>query len=257
MIVLAFGFFRPALAHEYQSDGSVTVLLHTNPDDDPIAAEPASLFFQVTDTANRFDAAKCDCSVTVSNEGKSLFAGFLFRIEGASIYAFTVPFTFPKKAVYSISVAGSPKTAGDFQKFAVKFDLRVDRTADNAAAASPRDHWLPYLFLGILFAGFFVYFWLKNRKKSDRGKSTLTGIFLLVTLAGLSLHHMTLAAAFCPEHSQGGEIHACCFPPQTQLAKPTLESFEFVFIWEPVKAAEARYFFSQVINNKSPPLGIA
>jgi hypothetical protein len=252
LIFLAFGFFKPALAHEYQTDGTITVLLHTNPDDDPVVAEPASLFFQVTDTAGRFDAAKCDCSVTISDQGKQLFSDSLLRIDGASIYGFTIPFTFPQKAVYGVVVTGKPKTLGAFQSFQVQFALRVDRTSGNTAAANLPGHWLVYLFLIVLFVGFLIL-WLKNRKKRDRGKN-LASIFLLAALIGLSAHHIALAAAFCPDHSADGQIHQCCFPAQTDIAKASFESSEKSFIWKPVKIIQAGYFFRPLINNKSPPI---
>lgn len=160
LIVLAFGFFHTAAAHEYKTDGSVTVLLHSNPDDDPIAAEPASLFFQVSDTSERFDPALCDCSVTISNQGQKLFGGSLFRIGGPSIYSFTIPFTFPKKAVYSISVTGKPKAVGTFQSFQVQYDLRISREV------LPQPKKVPVTMIALvaiaIMAGIGLYFKSKN-----------------------------------------------------------------------------------------------
>ncbi|MEJ0021877.1 MAG: hypothetical protein WDN47_04890 [Candidatus Doudnabacteria bacterium] len=260
LAVLFFGFAQPVSAHVFKTDGSITVLMHANPDDDPIAGQPASLLFGITDTANKFDPANCDCKVSISDKSKQLLDESLLRIAGAapSLYALTIPFTFPERAVYSIVVTGAPKTAGAFQNFQVEYDLRVDRTAGNTEAGSFTNHWLLYLFLGVLFIGFFAYYLirLKNRKKGNHGKSTLTSIFLLVILAGLTLHHAALAAVFCPDHFTDSQAHSCCFPLQTQVAKAALESRESYLFWEPVKLVENNYFFRRIINNKSPPSAI-
>ncbi|MEO8065584.1 MAG: hypothetical protein ABI643_01865 [Candidatus Doudnabacteria bacterium] len=172
-IIFAFGFIRSASAHLYETDGSVTVLLHSNPDDDPIVGAAAALFFQIDDTANRFDQAQCDCSVEISKQGKKLFSSSLLRIGGASIYAYTVPFTFPEKAVYSIVVTGKPKESELFQDFQVKYDLRVDR--DQGQEATPATNstsgrsakLIAIIAVGfVVLAGLVIFF--KSKRKSKQ-----------------------------------------------------------------------------------------
>ncbi len=155
----------PASAHTFQTDGSITVLLHTNPDDDPIAGQPAAVLFQITDTANKFDSSKCDCSVTISRQNNILFTAPLLRVVGASIYDLTQAYTFQERGVHQITVNGKPKIAGEFQSFKVQHDLRIDR---GGAPSSPENNNILFIISGlIVFAivvGVGVYFKNKGRK---------------------------------------------------------------------------------------------
>jgi hypothetical protein len=133
LISLSWLFIKPASAHIYITDRNITVLLHTNPDDDPIVNQPASMLFEITDKTNRFQVADCDCSVMISRQGQMLLNSPLLTFNTPSIYEFTMPFTFPEKAVYEITFTGKPKTANAFQAFQVQYNLRVDRDAGQAA----------------------------------------------------------------------------------------------------------------------------
>lgn len=158
---LALSFAPRTGAHTYVTDGTITVLLHTNPDDDPIAGEPAAMLFEVTDSTKKFQAENCACRVAVANSGQTLLDTELLRISGASVYAFTMPLTFPQRAVYHIVVTGQPHTAGQFQSFKVEYDLRVDR--QGAVAAKTRGFWGK---LGlIVLAGIFVSGLIFMRRK--------------------------------------------------------------------------------------------
>ena len=48
--------FSATRAHEFKTDGSISALLHINPDDDPIVAEPSEILFLISDTEKRFKA---------------------------------------------------------------------------------------------------------------------------------------------------------------------------------------------------------
>jgi hypothetical protein len=162
-IVAMAGLAPQALAHVLKNDGPIGVLLHVNPDDDPIVGQPAALLFSVTDSTNRFDPAACNCMVTISEQGKQLFSGSMLRLgSAASIYSLTLPFTFPEKAVYHIVASGHPKNGKSFQNFQVDYDLRVDRGTDAQPASGT-----PYLTLVIVVIGIFCIctFMIISRKK--------------------------------------------------------------------------------------------
>lgn len=175
LTILLIGFIvffgRPlfALAHEWQTDGAITVLLHTNPNDDPVADQPAELLFGITDTTKHFSVSNCDCAVTISKGAEQIASAPLTTLAPEpTIFSFSMPFTFPKAAVYHIVVTGSPKTSGAFQKFQVAYDLRVER--DPNAVPSGLD-WMSYLAIAgvvliILISVYFVYREIKSEQKS-------------------------------------------------------------------------------------------
>lgn len=125
-----------AQAHTLKTDGEITVLLHTDPDDDPTADRPATILLAITDQTSQFNPADCDCLVTVAEKNRQLLSLHPQASQQTSIYDFAVPVTFPDRAVYQIMLSGTPKSAGQFQPFAVTYDLRVDRQA----AAAPNQN---------------------------------------------------------------------------------------------------------------------
>ena len=127
-LVVVLCSFQTAFGHEIKDDRDISVILHTNPDDDPIVGQPAAVLFSVSDKNNKFDNSQCDCRVIISEHGTELLSTALYRVtDSSTIYAYTMPFTFPKKDVYTIAMIGNPKTANAFQSFRVEYDLRVDR----------------------------------------------------------------------------------------------------------------------------------
>jgi hypothetical protein len=127
IFIFTFGLSQRVSAHTYSTDGAITVLMHSNPDDDPIAGEPAALLFDVDDKNDKFDPINCNCTVIISTENKEIFNGPALRIDGPSIYGLTLPFTFPQRGIYQIKFSGGPKNSSQFQNFSVNFDLRIDR----------------------------------------------------------------------------------------------------------------------------------
>ena len=152
ILLMLFGLVGQARAHSFLTDRDITVLLHTNPDDDPIVGQPAAVLLQVTDSTNKYSSSKCDCEISIAEGNKVLFAGPLLYIVGASVYDLTAPFTFPEKAVYQITVTGKPKVVGEFQDFRVEYDLRVDR-GSVAPAPKPDNSKIWFMVAGaIVFA---------------------------------------------------------------------------------------------------------
>ncbi|HVM77129.1 MAG TPA: hypothetical protein VMU07_03190 [Candidatus Paceibacterota bacterium] len=137
VLVAVFGFVSSASAHVWRTDGNITVLLHVNPIDAPVAGQPAELLFGITDAANQFATGTCQCSVEVSENGKVLLNKELIPWTGGpSLFTYEMPFTFPNPAVYSIVVTGSPKASGTFQNFQVSYDERVGRNPNDPSADS-------------------------------------------------------------------------------------------------------------------------
>ena len=131
-------FFAPgASAHILKSEGSIGVLLHLSPDDDPIVGEPANFFFEIKDKDNKFQPADCICKISIQSNYTEVFSGDLFIANDSNdINAAVFSYTFPAKAIYNIIVSGQPKTAGGFQTFHVEYDVRVERTQMSNAGNS-------------------------------------------------------------------------------------------------------------------------
>jgi hypothetical protein len=142
-LVLLTGFAMRAEAHVLQVDGSIGAVLHIDPDDDPIANAPATFFFDFKDTQNQFQIPDCNCTVTVSSNGKTLFSENLNNtadVKTASTSA-SFSYTFPAEGIYAVVAQGAPVSGKQFQSFTLTYDIRVDREA--AAGAQPS--WLSQL----------------------------------------------------------------------------------------------------------------
>jgi hypothetical protein len=124
---LPFVILVPSVsAHFPATDGAMTVILHVDPDDAPVATQPAILNFIFDDTAERFQLADCACSLSVSEQGKPLYFSALSAPTGPSVYGAAAPFVFPRADVYQIAVTGQPVQAGEFQPFNVSWNFRVE-----------------------------------------------------------------------------------------------------------------------------------
>lgn len=132
MLTILFIFFLSnpgsAFAHILQVDGDIGVILHINPEDDPIAGEPSHFHFDFTDTKDQFRPEKCLCTIDIYTGENKLFSFKLDENEpdrGKNGISFA--YTFPKKAIYKVVLVGSPKELNGFQPFSLSYDVRVGR----------------------------------------------------------------------------------------------------------------------------------
>lgn len=118
-----------AQAHELKSDGSISVLLHINPDDDPVAGQPSELLFLISDKNKKFKAEECDCKATVIDNNEMVFSSSLFKGKTSyrGIFAPAIPYTFPRKGMYTVKLVGKPKNTDGFQSFSLSYDIRIDK----------------------------------------------------------------------------------------------------------------------------------
>jgi hypothetical protein len=143
-----------ALAHVLKYDGTIGAVMHVDPDDDPIAGQVATFFFEFKDTSGKFSLTTCDCTISVQAQGKEIFSSPLSSSASAT-------YTFPQKDIYTISVIGTPKSSNAFQPFTLTYNLRVERAATVQAPtpAATSNHWIHYLVFGIPFVIVFgIYF---------------------------------------------------------------------------------------------------
>ncbi len=132
----AFVFHVPAaFAHFPATDKKMTVILHVDPDDQPVASQPAKVNFIYQDQLGKFNNQKCDCRVTIYEHGKQLFSGLATADKSSNVYGGSLPYTFKKPDVYAIGLSGTPKESGDFEPFKVSWNIRVEANL----AASPNN----------------------------------------------------------------------------------------------------------------------
>lgn len=150
-------------AHVTEKADGLAVTLHMEPGDNPIIGEPANLFLNARDRSLKFNPENCNCNLLVTGGSRTLLQSALTPAEARSSYTFKVPIVFPEKGVYKIDFYGEPKIPGAFEKFAVTFDLRVDREAGELAYNHHFHHLLPAI--GIL-AYILIYMLFFNKRKT-------------------------------------------------------------------------------------------
>ena len=135
LCVTFFLFFipQPAHAHFLTTDGAINAILHVDPNDSPIPGEQANLYFIIDYGGLKkiFYLNQCNCVVTITQEGKQIFQQPLIDKSNPnrSIWGANVPFVFPERDVYHITLSGKPKQGYSFQSFTISWNFRVDEYA--------------------------------------------------------------------------------------------------------------------------------
>ena len=124
LAVALTGFIAaPASAHILKTDGYISAVLHTTPDDNPVSGTPSSLALFFSDRTNKFSLTNCICNLTILENGQTVdYQSLAAQQPGYS----QNPFTFPNPDVYTIKVSGNPKVAKDFQPFELDYIVRVE-----------------------------------------------------------------------------------------------------------------------------------
>lgn len=161
-------------AHVLKTDGVIGAVMHIDPEDSPIAQEPATFFFEMRDKTGKFTSQACLCTVTINQGDKQLFSSPLFgtnQMVGLNTPSMT--FAFPEPGTYVIDILGRPRNAGSFQAFDLRYDVRVERMTESTSAAvqkttsltQPFYRYAGLLFIILLFA--FIAFIDHKRTKKD------------------------------------------------------------------------------------------
>ena len=175
LIISFSSFVTPAFAHLLASDNSIGAVLHVDPNDNPIAGSQASFFFEFKDKENKFKPDNCDCTFSVIENGREIYAQPLFQDNtDASLTNASVSYTFQQKDVYQVKVVGKPISQNDFQPFTLTWNFRVDQQANDLNQNSqtekkPSAKVIKYIIvLGVLILliiGFFITKTIVNNKK--------------------------------------------------------------------------------------------
>jgi hypothetical protein len=115
-------WFGTVSAHEYQYHGEVSVLLHSDPDDNPWAGEPARMYFFF----KNLPAETCDCTVAIF-EGEEKITEEKPGVLNDASYGSNVlylDYAFPRLGVYRVTLEAKPEGAEPFQ---LNYTMRIER----------------------------------------------------------------------------------------------------------------------------------
>ena len=169
IFLLSISFAPTAIvsAHVLKTDGTMGAVLHVDPNDSPVAGKSSSIFFDLKDSSGKFTIENCDCTVSVAQNGKTIFDRKIVSLAPVS-------FTFPEIAVYDVRMTGAAKDGVSFDPFTLSYDIRVETAAPRDAQADAINaesqnfferHWLHIVLFGgaIIFAIFSMV--RESRKK--------------------------------------------------------------------------------------------
>jgi hypothetical protein len=143
-----------AYAHVYKTDGNITVFMHVDPNDAPVAGDEARFLVNIQDTQNRFNPTYCNCTLIIQSEGNDI-AQIPIITDGSYN---NMNFVFPSSGGYILKVIGKPTTPGAFQEFQVTYEYYVKSKLAGAepSAGNPTRDYFPYI---ILIAGMLIVIW--------------------------------------------------------------------------------------------------
>ncbi|HVZ66669.1 MAG TPA: hypothetical protein VG917_00225 [Patescibacteria group bacterium] len=130
-LIIIFSLFLPshAFAHVLKTDGTIGILMHVSPDDDPIAGQQSSFFFDLKDTTGKFKSQNCDCNISIIQDGKKISTQPLaIATDNQNLSSAGYYFTFPSRGIYQVEIDGK-STNNSFNKFKLTYDVRVDRVS--------------------------------------------------------------------------------------------------------------------------------
>jgi len=146
-------------AHTLATDGRISAFLHIAPDDVPRPGKTNTVHFYFNDQDFRFSLEGCDCSAQVKQGKDTLYKGGL-AAEARRVGRINV-FLPLNNFSYDVIVKGTPKTAGFFQPFTLKFDIDVGHPPP---APPPAKHRISWLLVPVVLAA--AGYWLFRQRHS-------------------------------------------------------------------------------------------
>jgi hypothetical protein len=137
-MLVALGLPAIASAHVLKVDGHIGAVLHINPDDNPTAGDSTGYVMSFEDDTGKFSLPKCNCAVSIIDNGKTLATG---PLHPSNDEASENHYTFQAPAVYTMRFTGSPKQPGTFQPFRLDYEVRVTN-GQLSAQAMPITLWV-------------------------------------------------------------------------------------------------------------------
>lgn len=126
-----------AQAHVVKNTGTVGVVMHIAPQDDPTAGEETTLHLTFKDTSEKLWIRECDCTLNLMQSGDVISSIQLKDdVVVETIQVSRPVIIFPEMGVYELVIAGSPLDGESFESFELRYPVRVSR---KSAALKDRD----------------------------------------------------------------------------------------------------------------------
>ena len=166
-IILFFLLFVNLVsAHSQKFDQSFGLILHVEPNDEPVAKQKSDLRLLFTQTPANFDPAQGSCIVEIYQGEKLLYRQDVFR-ETQKIDDIHFNFVFPEIGIYKVKVAGVPDQTGIFQSFNFEYDLRVEKSAKNSIFSRySQSSLLIIFFAGLFIVSAIIIFWYVKKNSN-------------------------------------------------------------------------------------------
>ncbi len=268
LLSLAFTFFLPlsASAHVLAQSGSIEVMMHMNPDDQPVSGTATAFLFNFDDAQKKFDLADCNCQAEIIDGDTPLFLTTLTTNSGDhDLFTGIFSYTFSKRGLYTVKLRGEPKDGAAFSPFTTSFDIRVEG-AGMPMSEHHTDHmdhmthdttgwWLAI----VLAVGIVTYVLTRfisirvERKKKVSASKTLLGVAALLIIGASLFHQLGL---LCTDSLMQMNDHQCCFVLATV---PTVVNSaelppEAVSPTDVILTLPLSHSLISRVNNKSPPV---
>lgn len=177
IVLLSSSFMWPSFvqAHTLKVDGAVGVTVHINPDDEPEVGSSSQIIIGIQDKEGQFArlSNECICAVTIL-ENDTPIDTIPFQISGETAM---VSYVFLRGGIYSLEVAGSPRTPGGFQIFSTQFSYRVkggQAASDDVLSSDVDDNplraRLPFVVIGASSFSAVLLLWPMKPQKQGKKK---------------------------------------------------------------------------------------
>ncbi len=157
LIILCFVFILfllpvlPMHAHMSQEEDEITIVMHAEPDDRPLANQETTLHFQIDDPSKEFKVSNCSCIVTVFRNGKKIMSKPATEVrDQKSLYSASTKIVFDQEGSYEVRLDGSPITTGEFHPLSAKFNLEVGKSIVKPKNNLGIPNYITYIFLTVI-----------------------------------------------------------------------------------------------------------
>lgn len=164
-LILIFCFViaipKPADAHVLITDntGTIGAILHITPDDDPIAGQPSSLYFDIQNKSFSKHSHKLELSIT-NDEGQVTQVPVF--VAGSSVSA---SYTFPQQGVYKIILTANAQNVASAHAHTFTHSQRISRGTIGSALDKPTHQWANLLLVVSLCSVLVLAIFAYNRRK--------------------------------------------------------------------------------------------
>jgi hypothetical protein len=115
-------FVPLASAHTLKTDGTISAVLHFQPDDTLMSNKSTEYILFLNDSTRRFSIGDCDCVMTIKKEGTTIDTKAL-QLNSQNIIGGSI--SFAEAGAYEVIFQGAPTKGNTFQPFTLQYSEQV------------------------------------------------------------------------------------------------------------------------------------